>query len=118
MIKILVVEPNKKPYIKEINDELKAFQSVVDGYIQTVALVKNAVLVCNEEGKIKNLQPNRILKRSHICNVKDVKDDKYIDSLCGTFFILGLDDECELDSISEEQIKYWTEEFSKEELCL
>ena len=118
MIKILVIEPNKKPYVKEINNELKAFQSIVDGYIQTIALIKDSVLVCNEEGKIRDLRPNRILKTSHICNIKDVKNDKYIDSLCGTFFIIGLDDECELNTISEEQIKYWTEEFSKEDLYL
>lgn len=118
MIKILVIEPNKKPYVKEINNELKAFQSIVDGYIQTIALIKDSILVCNEEGKIRDLQPNRILKASHICNIKDAKDDKCVDSLCGTFFILRLDDECELNTISEEQIKYWTEEFSKEDLYL
>jgi hypothetical protein len=33
-IKILIKEPYKKPYIKEVQDELKAFKSIVGGYIE------------------------------------------------------------------------------------
>lgn len=118
MIKILVIEPRTAPYVKEIGKELKDFQSIVGGYIETIALTNNAILVCNEEGKIKNLRPNRILTASHTCNLKDKKENRVIDTLYGTFFILGLNDELELTSISNDQIKYWTKEFDRECLYL
>jgi len=39
----------------EIDNELKALQDYVGGYIETVGLKNGLILICNEEGKIKNL---------------------------------------------------------------
>ena len=35
-ITVIVVEPSKKPYVKEIENTLKSFRHEVDGYIQAV----------------------------------------------------------------------------------
>ncbi len=73
-IKVLIVEPNKLPYEKVIENKLEEKQKIVGGYIEYVSLDGNALLICNEEGKIYGLQPNRILGR---------------DIIVGTFLIVG-----------------------------
>lgn len=51
---ILVVEPGKHPCEKEIPNTLEAMQEVVGGYIETVYPFPDAVLVCDEEAKLKS----------------------------------------------------------------
>ena len=54
-ITILVVEPSKKPYVKEIENNLKSLQHEVGGYIQAVYPWKEPVaLICDEESKLKD----------------------------------------------------------------
>ena len=62
-MKVLMVEPGKVPYEKEIGDGLKALQDAVGGYIQAVYPYEDPVaLVCNEEGKLEGLPLNRALR--------------------------------------------------------
>ena len=35
-IQIVVVEPMKTPYVKEVQNDLTAFQEIVDGYIEII----------------------------------------------------------------------------------
>lgn len=50
---VLVVEPQKKPYAKEIGGDLKSLQHEVGGYIQAVYPFREPVaLICDEEGKL------------------------------------------------------------------
>lgn len=57
---VLVVEPMKEPYIKDIGTDLKSMQSAVDGDIQAIYPYDDLVaIVCNEEGKINGLPLNR-----------------------------------------------------------
>ena len=50
-MKVLVVEPMKKCYTKEING-LEEMQALVGGYIQAIyPFPDKAAVVCNEEGK-------------------------------------------------------------------
>jgi len=62
-IKVLVYEPSKPGEMIEIDDELKAMQRIVGGYIEQVhipALAKHWLFViCNEEGRLIGLPPNR-----------------------------------------------------------
>lgn len=90
-MKIVIVEPNKPAYIKDVEDSLKAFQELVGGYIEAVTLNSQAVLICNEEGKLRGLEPNRRVG---------------VDMICGTFFICGTDGE-EFEGLTDEQLKYW-----------
>lgn len=61
ILKILIIECGKEPYLAEIRDELKAKQSVVGGLIEPVYFAKdnNALIYCDEEFLLKDCQPNR-----------------------------------------------------------
>ena len=52
-MRILVVEPTKDPYVKEIDGSLTSMQAIVGGFIQAVEPFKdhNVLLLCNEEAK-------------------------------------------------------------------
>lgn len=95
-IKILVVEPNKEPYEKEIEDTLEEMQKIVGGLIEFVELEKGVDLVCNEEGKIYGLEMNRVITN---------------DVICGTFFIVG-QKKGESISLTDSQIKKYKEYFN------
>lgn len=58
-MKILVYEPNKEAYEKEIDGSLESMQKMVGGYIETISIGMNFLIVCNEEGLLLNLEPNR-----------------------------------------------------------
>ena len=50
MISVLVVEPEKKPYVKEISSGLSSLQKEVGGYIQAVYPYEEPVaIICDEE---------------------------------------------------------------------
>lgn len=57
-IKVIIKEPGKAPKIKTITNDLGALQSIVGGYIETVTLASDLVIICNEDGKLWNLPYN------------------------------------------------------------
>ena len=59
-MRIIVKKVGKKPEIVEVENDLKVFKEIVDGYIEILPLFDNAICVCNEEGKLKNLPANFI----------------------------------------------------------
>ena len=96
---VLMVEPGKVPYEKDIGDGLKAMQDAVGGYIQAVYPYEDPVaLVCNEEGKIEGLPLNRALK---------TEEGEIYDIISGNFFICGLGEEnfCSLSPELAEKFK-------------
>ena len=100
-MKVLVVEHDKAPYVKDIPSGLEALQSEVGGYIQVVyPFDDNVGLVCNEEGKLMGLPLNRPLYH----------DGKLYDILAGTFLVVGLT-ESDFDSLTDEQIEIYTHWF-------
>ena len=65
-IAVLIVEPGKEPYVKEIDSGLESLQHEVGGYIEAVYPYEDPVaLVCNEEGKLEGLPLNQI-GRAHV----------------------------------------------------
>ena len=52
-----------------MSNSLEAFQRAVGGYIEAVSLATDAVIVCNEEGRLMGLEPN-----CSICGVNFVGD--------------------------------------------
>lgn len=74
-MKVLLVEPNTQAVEYEIENDLKAMQILIGGYVEVVYLEPKVVLVCDEEGKLKGKLPNRRL------NNRDV--------IVGTFFVCG-----------------------------
>lgn len=94
-IRILVIEPNKEPYQLKIEHKLENLQQVVGGLIEFVELEHNIDLICNEEGKIYNLEMNRVITN---------------DVICGTFFIAG-QHQGETISLSKQQITKYKQIF-------
>ncbi len=62
-IKAIIKKPTDKiGSVKEIEDTVKGIQMAVGGYFETITLKEGLCLLCDEEGKIKGLKPNVILK--------------------------------------------------------
>ena len=65
-----------------------------------------AEIVCNEEGKLLGLTPNRLLK--------DSRGVPY-DVVCGTFFVAGVNDG-DFASLTDAQIALYKSKYSREKL--
>lgn len=103
---VLVVEPEKKPYVKEIDNTLESLQREVGGYIQTVyPRPEPCGLVCWEESKMYGAPLNRALR--------DENGEVY-DIIAGTFLIVGLTED-DFGSLSAESIKQFSELFKSSE---
>lgn len=73
-IKVIIKNPEDEfGRLVEIENELEVFQSIVGGYIETTGY-KNLVIICNEEGKLRGLEPNILLGK---------------DMLVGTIIVCG-----------------------------
>ena len=102
VIKVLKVEPDKAPELIEMKNELEAMQSIVGGYIEVFPLADGVTIVCNEEGKICGMEPNRPIYH----------DGKIFEIICGTFFIAGDDlSTGEFVSLTDEQIAQYEKQF-------
>lgn len=89
MLKVLIKEPGREPFIKEIENKLESFQQIVGGYIEVVRILHNYFLVCNEEGKIQQLPPNF-----------SIGDDVIV----GTCFLVKDGEEGEFESLTNDDI--------------
>lgn len=108
-MKVLVVEPLKRPQVKEINGTLRAMQEIVGGTIQALYPFDDLVaIVANDEGKVLGLLPNRGLRddAGELCDI-----------ICGTFFVCGLAGDSFV-SLTDEQIEKYTKEYETPELFL
>ena len=57
-MRALIKEPGKNAVIKDIKNDLKELQGIVGGYIETVTITSDAVVICNEEGRLLGLPYN------------------------------------------------------------
>lgn len=63
-IMVMIKRPGEAPELDPLFDnDLKAFQEAVGGYIETFTLTPEIVVVCNEEGKLKRLPYNVTISR-------------------------------------------------------
>ena len=108
MLNVLVVEPEKAPYVKSIPSGLASLQKEVGGYIQAIYPWEDdpCCIVCDEEARLKNSPYNRVLR--------DEDGDIY-DVVSGTFLIVGLGDD-NFTSLESRCIQRYSELFSVPEL--
>ena len=66
-----------------VKNELKEFQDLVGGPIEAVTIATDAVVICNEEGRLQGLEPN--------CNYMGI-------DFVGPILIVGVDGEEFTDS--------------------
>lgn len=98
-IEVLMVEPGKRPYRTTIDNTLEAMQQKVGGLIECLVLEEEAILVCNDEGKLIGLEGNRRVGS---------------DIIAGPFFIAGDDGE-EFQSLAKEKLEQYEKQFAMPE---
>ncbi len=98
-MKVLIIEPHKRPRHADISHTLEEMQRIVGGEIQAIYLFDDPVaVVCDDEGKIKGYELNRYISG--------------VDIIVGPFFIcgLGMDDFTDLpDNMAEKYEKMFHE---------
>ena len=108
-MKVLMVEPGKAPYEKDLAGGLKPMQEAVGGMIQCIyPFHERAALVCNDEGKILGLPLNRAVYND---------DGQLVDVISGNFFIAGLGEE-ELTDLPQPLMQRYAQRFRQPEQFL
>ena len=104
---VLIVEPGKKPYMKDIDNSLESLQHEVGGWIEaTYPYEDSVVLICNEEGKLNGLPLNRAIRGD---------DGEVVDIIAGTFIVAGIGED-DFVSLSDEMTKKYEEQFATPEM--
>lgn len=94
-INVIVKEPGKAPVEITIRNELAPLNDLVDGYIETVQWDARYVLIVNEEGKLRHMECNFLLRN--------------MDMIVGTAVWAGVDGE-DLASVAPGLLEEVTEE--------
>ena len=102
-IKVIMLQPGKLAKAVEIDASLEGMQRAVGGgLIEPVYPFDEEVcLVCNEEGKINGMRPNRALYD---------EDHEMIDIICGPAFICDCRGE-NFGSLSDTQLEKYGKQF-------
>ena len=101
-ITVLVIEPGKEPYTKNISPKLKSLQAEVGGLIQVIYPFDDSVaLICNEEAKLLNMPLNRALYDQY---------ENIYDIIAGAFILTGLSSDS-FSSLTKEQIEKYRNRF-------
>ena len=110
-MKVVIVEPQKKPVVQDIGSDLESMQQIVGGLIEALYPFDEPVaLICNEEGKLLNLPLNRALR--------DDEGTVY-DIIYGTFFLCAAPpDSDRFAGLTDQQIKTYMERFDMPEMFL
>ena len=110
-MQVVVVEPEKKPIVQDIDVGLESMQKIVGGSIEAIYPFEEPVaLICNEEGKLLNLPLNRAL-RDDEGNVYDI--------ISGTFFLCAAPpDSNHFAGLTDQQVKTYMEWFAMPEMFL
>lgn len=94
-MKVIYCKVGQAPKILEIDGTLESMQSLVGGDIETYPYeYEPMVFVMNEEGKLRGLQPHRIIASGR-------------DIICGDFFVAAFgkneDEEDDIVGLTEDQ---------------
>ncbi|WP_217959037.1 YodL domain-containing protein [Acutalibacter muris] len=99
LLQIVYVEPNRPPFISEVDNDLKSLQRAVGGHIEPIGIGDGTLLVGNEESKLEGMEGNRHIGDSIIA---------------GPFFIVGAGDE-DFRSLTDEETQRYMERFAEPE---
>lgn len=110
-MQVIIVEPQKKPAVRDIKSDLKSMQEIVGGLIEVLYPFEEPVaLICNEEGKLLNLPLNRALRNDA---------GKVYDIISGTLFLCAAPPDSEhFESLTDQQVKTYMERFAMPEMFL
>lgn len=102
IIKVLKVGPMEVPRMARLNNDLDSLQKAVSegcenqGLIEIIPIAEDAVILCNENGKLIGLEGNRRLGN---------------DILVGVFYVTGTDKKGNLCSLTAEQMAFYNKVF-------
>jgi|GEM_PF-1511289 len=94
-IRVVIKRVGEPAIVEEIENNLNALREIVDGYIEMPFnhdFPKGVSIVCNEEGKLKGLQPNIHWGDS--------------DVICGNFLITSHNRSGIAISLTDEQVEF------------
>ncbi len=107
VITALKVEPGKHPEITKLGNDLDSLQKAVSigadyqGLIELISIDDENLILCNEEGKLIGLEPNRRFRE---------------DVICGVFYVVSQDSEGDLTSLSAAMQDRYARMFWKSEV--
>ena len=86
-IRAIVKRPDEQyGHVTNISNTLRNLQRIVEGPIEVVRITEKIVCICNEEGKIRNLQRNFYLGKRPFGDlilgevaIVGVEDDEFVD---------------------------------------
>ena len=106
-ITVLKVAPMCKPEVVTLKNDLRSLQEAVSigadytGLIEVVGLDAKTCIICNEEGKLIGLEPNRQLG---------------YDILCGVFYVVGQDRQGNFASLPSAAMEKYKQFFARPEI--
>ena len=111
-MRVLIVNPEEKPRIAEIESTLEAMQQVVGGLIQAIFPFDDPVaLICHEEGKLLGFPLNRGLFHQDTGELYDI--------VAGTFFLCSAPPESDrFEGLTEDQLAAYKRRFQNPEIFL
>ena len=95
-MKVIIKEVGKFPQVKEIENTLDVLKELVGGYIETITLHDDIILICNEEGKLQGLPPNFAMGN---------------DVIVGTVVFVSFDGKEDFTGLNDWQIEYLMSKF-------
>ena len=81
-IKVFTKRPGMPPRSVAVTNSLANLQNYVGGYIETVTVARDLVIICNEEGRLKGLPYNCTIGGCALCGdiiFAGVKGDEFAD---------------------------------------
>lgn len=102
LMRIVYVEPNKKPYVAEVEHTLEAEQKAVgDGLIEPIYNDDDTCCIGNEEAKLRGMPGNR-----HYNDCGSI--------LAGPFFVCGLTED-DFRGLTDEEVTKYMDRFAEPE---
>lgn len=98
LLKVVYVEPNRRPFISEIENTLEAEQKAVGGLIELIGNGDGTFIVGNDESKLIGMEGNRILESGSV--------------IAGPFFVIGDDGE-DFRSLTDEETEKYMNKFAE-----
>jgi len=93
-ITIILCPVGQKAHTTTILNDLASMQKLVSGYIEAVTLPNGLILICNEEGLIRDLPPNRNMNAFRLKIVGNFR-------IAGDFFVCTADRAGEFQSVPD-----------------
>ena len=108
----LKIEPGRSPEVVEIDESLDSLQAEVGGMIEVLyPFADEVALICNEEGKLLGMPPNRSLRHPESGSIYDI--------VCGPMLLCGAP--LEKDSFGDltpEQLDFYQNTYAVPEVFL